>query len=422
MLDLFREIFASISHNKMRFLLTGVSIGWGIFLLIVLLGAGNGLYNGITAAWIDESDNILSIAPSKTMLPFNGHDKGRKIEITENDAYRIARTFEENVRVCVPELDTAVLVSAGTHFSMTDIAGFYPGFNVIKNNILIAGRKINDSDIEQERKVCVVSVHLCDRLFPREKPEGIVGREIRIYDVNFTVVGVYTPKRSYNITRTIYAPFSTVRSLWFRDDKISKVSYILEGLNTVAANDRFKTSLREWLAYDKDFDPADQKAVNVDNSVEFYLQVQSLFGVIKIFLWIVGLSTLVAGVVGISNIMLITVKERTRELAVRKAMGASSRSILTLVLTESVAITVLFGYIGMILGLWSVRVADIIVNKGVSGPSSGSGAAIFLNPSVEWTVILGATLIMVIAGLLAGYAPAKTAMRLRLVEALASPN
>ena len=420
MRDLFSEIFSSMSHSKTRLLLTGLSTAWGIFLLIVLLGTGNGILNGISNAWLNEDDNVVTIEPSTTMLPFEGLPVGRSINVTQEDGTSLQEAFPDNVLGFVPELDRNVTVSYRNKYSETDIAGFYPGYESIRNNVLLAGRNINDIDISQRRKVCLVSTNLCKRIFPADEPQDIVGRTVAVNDVAFTVAGVYRPAKSYNVSRTLIAPFTTVQSLYFDNDDISKLSITVAGLNTEAENRDFVEKMRAHLASCKQFSPQDKKALTITNTYDLALYISNLFKTINLFLWIVGLSTLVAGIVGVSNIMLITVRERTRELAVRKAMGAPRRSIITLVLTESVMVTVIFGYVGMVLGIGVIKLADMIVSASVDSTATGSGSSVFLNPSVDLGVVLGATLIMIIAGLLAGYMPAKKAVSIKLVEALAA--
>lgn len=420
MRDLFSEIFSSMSHSKTRLLLTGLSTAWGIFLLIVLLGTGNGILNGISNAWLNEDDNVVTIEPSTTMLPFEGLPVGRSINVTQEDGTSLLEAFPDNVLGFVPELDRNVTVSYRNKYSETDIAGFYPGYESIRNNVLIAGRNINEIDIAQRRKVCLVSTNLCKRIFPADEPHDIVGRTVAVNDVAFTVAGVYRPAKSYNVSRTLIAPFTTVKALYFDNDDISKLSITVAGLNTEAENRAFVEKMRAHLASYKQFSPQDKKALTITNTYDLALYISNLFKTINLFLWIVGLSTLVAGIVGVSNIMLITVRERTRELAVRKAMGAPRRSIITLVLTESVMVTVIFGYVGMVLGIGVIKLADMIVSASVDPTATGSGSSVFLNPSVDLGVVLGATLIMIIAGLLAGYMPAKKAVSIKLVEALAA--
>ena len=420
MRDLFSEIIASIRHSKTRFLLTGLSTAWGIFLLIVLLGTGNGILNGISNAWLNEDDNVVTLEPSTTMLPFEGLPAGRSIPITEADGRALREAFPDNVLDYVPELDRNVIVSYRNKYAETDIAGFYPGYEAVRNNVILAGRNINEADIEGRRKTCLISTNLCKRIFPADEPRDIVGRTVSVGDVAFKVVGVYKPAKSYNVSRTLIAPFSTVRSLYFENDDISKLSITLAGLNTEAENRAFVEKVRARLAAMKQFSPVDKKAVTITNTYDLALYIGSLFRTINLFLWIVGLSTLVAGIVGVSNIMLITVRERTRELAVRKAVGAPRRSIIRLVMTESVMVTVFFGYVGMLLGIGVIKLADLIVSASVDPTASGAGSSVFLNPGVDIGIVLGATLIMILAGLLAGYMPAKKAVSIKLVEALAA--
>ena len=422
MLELIAEIFSSIRHSKTRFLLTGLSTAWGIFLLIVLLGTGNGILNGISNAWLDEDDNVVTLEPSTTMLPFEGLPVGRSIDITEEDGVSIASAFPANVLKSIPEIDRNVVVSSRNKFSETDIAGFYPGYSAVRHNILLAGRDINDIDIDQCRKVCLVSTNLCKRVFPSEEPSQIVGRILSVEDIAFKIVGVYRPSKSYNVSRTVIAPFTTMQSLFCENDHISKISVVVAGLDSEASNHAFVEKLRTHMASLKQFSPLDKKAVTITNTYDLALYINGLFRTINLFLWIVGLSTLVAGVVGVSNIMLITVRERTRELAVRKAMGAPRRSIIRLVMTESVLVTVIFGYVGMLLGLGVVKLADLVVSASVDASQTGVGSSIFLNPGGDFGIVLGATLIMIFAGLLAGYMPARKAVSIKLVDALAATD
>ncbi|MBO7479296.1 MAG: ABC transporter permease, partial [Bacteroidales bacterium] len=239
MRDLFAEIFSSMRHSKTRLLLTGLSTAWGIFLLIVLLGTGNGILNGISNAWLNEDDNVVTIEPSTTMLPYEGLPVGRSINITEEDGRSLQNTFPDNIEGFVPELDLDVTVSYRNKYSETDIAGFYPGYEKVRNNVILAGRNINDIDIASQRKVCLVSTNLCKRIFPGDEPQDIVGRTVSVNEVAFTVVGVYRPAKSYNVSRTVIAPFTTIKSLYFDNDDISKLSVTVVGLNTEAQNNAF---------------------------------------------------------------------------------------------------------------------------------------------------------------------------------------
>lgn len=412
--EFFQEIFASISHNKLRVALTGFSIGWGIFLLIVLLGAGNGVLRGIVNAWVSEDDNIVIVEPSTTQLSWEGLSTNRKIEINSADLEYICNKFNSNIRMAVPQLDTVVIASSGIHHSTTVISGYYPGYDKIKNNTLIAGRDINDLDIEDHRKVCVISTYMCDRLFPDANSyEENVGKQIMVYESPFKVVGIYQPVKSYDVNRTIFAPLSTINDLYFREDRFSKVSLVVDGLSTIDANNRFVREVRRELAQLKNFNPADKKAVAISNSYELYLQIHGIYSAVQYFLWIVGLSTLIAGIVGVSNIMIISVKERTREIGVRCAMGATPRQVTMMVMIESVIITLIFGYIGMMLGLGLTQLLDFIIDN-----TLGENNTVFVNPTVSLGVVMAANGVMLVAGFLAGYFPARRAANIKLVDAL----
>ena len=410
MRELFAEVVASINHNRMRILLTGFSVGWGIFLLIIMLGSGNGIIHGITNGFVG-SDNIVTITPGKTMLAAQGRQKGSQIDFYLSDCDKLQRHFPDIIAKTMPQMDTTVRINlANDHMTVT-LSGLRTDYLKLKNRYISAGRDLNETDLRESRKVCVLTQPLAKRLFRDESP---VGRRIKVYNNNFLVVGVATSNRINDDQKTLFAPITTVERLFLRNAKLSSISLIANNLNTVEANEQFVKSARTFFAEEKGFSPKDAKAVDIYGSFEYFLQIRGVLNALRLFIWVIGIATLCIGVVGISNIMLISVKERIKELGVRKAMGASSGEIIRLVLFESVVITVIFGYIGMMIG---VGITQLL--KTLTDAVLGAHNTIFCNPTVDISIVLIANAIMIVCGLIAGYIPAKKATTVKLVDALA---
>lgn len=410
MKELLAEVVASINYNRTRIFLTGFSVGWGIFLLIIMLGSGNGIIHGITNGFIG-TDNIITITPGKTMLPAQGRQKGSKIDFYLSDSEWLKTHFPDVISKIMPQMDTTVRVNYANDHVLVSMSGLQTDYIVLKNRYISAGRDLNETDIREGRKVCVLTSPLAKRLF---RGESAIGKRIRVYNTSFLIVGVATSNRSNDDIKSLYAPITTVQRLFLRNAKLSSISIIANDLNTVEANEKFVNTLRTSFADRKGFSPKDVKAVDIYGSFEYFLQIRGVLNALKIFIWIIGLATLCIGVVGISNIMLISVKERIKELGVRKAMGASSGEIIRLVLFESVVITVIFGYIGMMIGVGLTQLLKTLTDSVL-----GAHNTIFCNPTVDISIVLIANAIMIVCGLIAGYIPAKKATTVKLVDALA---
>ena len=411
MIELLNEIAASISHNRTRIYLTGFAVGWGIFLLIIMLGAGNGIVNGITNGFIGTNNNIITITPGKTMLPAQGKQKDSRIDFYLTDCDKLEQRFPDIISKTMPQVKTTVRINYINDHTSVPISGFQTDYLVFMNRYISAGRDLDLTDISEERKVCVMSAPLAKRLF---RDEPAVGKRINVLGNSFLVVGVATSNRRNDEEKCLYAPLSTVRTLFRHDNTLSDISIIAEGLNTIEANETFIKSLRSYFADTKGFSPKDEKAVKITGDFEYFLQIRNVLAALRAFIWIIGLATLCIGVVGISNIMLISVKERIKELGVRKAMGASSGQIIRLVLLESVVITVIFGYVGMLIGVGLTQLLKVL-----SETFLGTNNTIFSNPTVDLSIVLIANAIMIVCGLIAGYIPAKKATTVKLVDALA---
>ena len=411
MRDLFAEIFAAMRYNKMRIILTGFSIGWGIFLLILMLGAGNGVLQGVINGLPYNAENIINVKTDTTTLAYKGLQKARGIRLTDNDCRGIYTEYSSLIEKMVPQLDTTVVIGYAAEHATTEMNGFYPDYLMVVRKKVISGRDINYADIHEKRKVCVITKSLAKRLFHHS---NLLGKRVNVYDTSVKVVGVVRPLLSVDKSKSIYMPFTTVRNLYFRDSHVSSLNMVMKGLDTEDANHQFVKHLRAMLSKQKNVSVKDAKAIVITNDFEYYLQITDALKAFRFFIWIVGIASLVAGVVGISNIMLITVRERMRELGVRKAMGASSFSIIRLVLLEAVITTLIFGYVGMLLGIGLTQLADRLATS-ILGPNND----IFCNPTVSFPMVIIANGVLLIAGLIAGYIPAKRAVSMKLVNALA---
>jgi putative ABC transport system permease protein len=412
MRDILAEVMASMKSNRMRIALTGFSIGWGIFILIVLMGAGNGLLKGMMANFSDNTDNIYTIVPGKTAMLHQGWPKNREIVFTRDDVEKLKTCFPDNIEHISATLSASADLSYGSVTTSGSIEGKEVGFERTEHIRIVEGRLLSQMDADSVRKTCLVSSSLAKILFRDEKHP--VGKYVNGNGVQLLVVGIYEPNIDIgSIVREVYVPYTTVHQVFCPEEKLSKITLMLRGLDDMNSNQTFEKQLSQKIADIKDFNVKDPSAVKLKSDYENYLSTVSILDGIYIFIVIIGLATLVSGVVGVSNIMMITVKERTRELGVRKAMGASNEHIVALVIVESVIITLIFGYVGMICGVGITQ----LMSKALS---AAGGSDIFSDPTVGLNIIFAANVVMLIAGIIAGYVPAKKAINSKLVDALSA--
>ena len=404
-LDLFQEIFATIRTNRLRTFLTGFSVAWGIFMLILLLGSGTGIQNGIRHEFKGVATNSIWIHQGQTSKPYRGLQTGRRIKFVNAD-------YEE-IKTAVPGVEHITAryyynwnntVSYKETSGVFSIIGCHPDHRHIKKTILMQGRNLNDNDLHEYRKVAYIGVQVREQLFNNESP---VGKHISINGVLFKVIGVFDDERSQRAQRILYLPITTAQKIYNGRNRIHSVMFTV-GEATVQESKDIQETVRRKMAVRHHFDPKDEKALRIWDSVEEFQKFMALFRNIRIFIWLIGIGTIFAGIVGISNIMLIAVKERTKEIGIRKALGATPWSIISLVLTESVLITTVSGYIGLVLGVGTIELA------------AGNLPALdlFRNPEVDLTVALGALALLVLSGLVAGFFPARRAAGIQPVEAL----
>ena len=413
---LITEIWSTVRRNKLRTALTGFAVAWGIFMLIFLLGAGNGLINAMLLQSEEFLDSSMEVGGGRTSKPYDGLKEGRSIELNDKDMAVTDNNFSENVeQTGATYSQDGLTFSHGANYVSGTLTGVYPNEIKINKKTMLYGRFVNDIDISQKRKVIVLSEDDARELMPLGT-ERIVGRYVDVDSTAFRVVGVYKADRS-GMNTSAYTAFTTLRTIYNKGDKVETILFSFKGLDTQEANDAFEAQYRARLNRNHRAAPDDERSVWLWNRFTQNLQMNTGIGVIRTALWVVGLFTLLSGIVGVSNIMLITVKERTREFGIRKAIGAKPLSILRLIIIESVVITTFFGYVGMVLGVAANEYMDATIGR-MKVNSGLFEATMFYNPTVGIDVCVAATAVMVIAGTLAGLVPARKAARIRPIEAL----
>lgn len=413
MSDLLQEILGTVMRNKLRTVLTGLSVAWGIFILIVLLGAGNGLIHAFELNSGNVVMNSVKVYPGTTTKPWQGMQEGRNVELEQEDCRLTAVRFPDNImEVGATVSQNAVDITYGKdHVSIT-LEGVMPSLVQIEGIKLVEGRFINQLDMQGNRKVMVLHKKTVEMLFPRE---SALGKMIKVNGLAFKVVGIYDDQNFFS--PSVYVPYNTLSLLYAKGNLVDNLMFTTRGLTDEKTNERFEDDFRTMLAHRHQFDASDNGAVWIWNRFTQYLQQQQATSILHIAIWVIGIFTLISGIVGVSNIMLITVRERTHEFGIRKALGASPFSILRLIIAESVLITTFFGYVGMVAGILATEYMDRLFGQQTVDVGVFS-ATVFHNPTVDISVAIQATLTLIIAGTLAGFFPARKAVMIRPIEAL----
>lgn len=413
MRDLLQEILGTVMRNKLRTVLTGLSVAWGIFILIVLLGAGNGLIHAFELNSGNVVMNSVKVYPGTTTKPWQGMQEGRNVELEQEDCRLAAVRFPDNImEVGATVSQNAVDITYGKdHVSIT-LEGVMPSLVQIEGIKLVEGRFINQLDMQENRKVMVLHKKTVEMLFPRE---SALGKMIKVNGLAFKVVGIYDDQNFFS--PSVYVPYNTLSLLYAKGNLVDNLMFTTRGLTDEKTNERFEDDFRTMLAHRHQFDASDNGAVWIWNRFTQYLQQQQATSILHIAIWVIGIFTLISGIVGVSNIMLITVRERTHEFGIRKALGASPFSILRLIIAESVLITTFFGYVGMVAGILATEYMDRLFGQQTVDVGVFS-ATVFHNPTVDISVAIQATLTLIIAGTSAGFFPARKAVMIRPIEAL----
>ncbi len=408
-MDFWQEIIMALSRNKLRTSLTGFAISWGIFILIVLLSAGNGIMNGISAEFSDKSQNTYMIYGGETSKPYMGHGTNRSIRFNDKDIRFLENGFR-NVDQVSPRIYLNGFASFNDKSGSIFLQGVKPVFKEINTIKMSEGRFVNELDEKNREKYIVIDKSLCNKLFDEEASP--LGQFVIINGIAFKIVGVWEGDVDSNGSNG-YVPFSTLKKIT-NQRHYYMLHFTTKGLETNEDNEAYTDYLRTQLAHLHEFDPDDQAAIYILSSQEEYRQTMKILHTLELFIWIIGFAMLISGIVGVSNIMRITVKERTNEIGIRKAIGAKSRSILTSIVTESMIITTIFGYIGMWLGMVVAEVGGNILSK----VQEGKSISLNIVPAIDIRIVLMATALLIVCGMLAGFFPARNAVKIKPIEAI----
>lgn len=416
MRELIKEIWSTSKRNKLRTSLMGFAVAWGIFMLIFLLGAGNGLINAQLQQSTRFLANSMRVFPGETSKAYKGLKEGRSITLNDKDILISNKTYGQYVDDVGGRLEQYNLnINYGDNYAASQsLVGVAPTHPKIDKTELIAGRFINEIDMKEQRKNVVLSRSQAKELCKDYR--SLVGKNVKISNLNFQVVGIYKDDESRNNTEAFIA-YSTIKTIYAKGDDAGSLEFTIKNLKTREDNKQFEKNYRASINNNHQAAPDDERTIWLWNRYMDNIQMNQGIAIMQTALWIVGLFTLLSGIVGVSNIMLITVKERTREFGVRKAIGAKPWSILKLIITESIIITSFFGYIGMVCGVAANEIMDATIGH-TTVDTGLFKAAMFVNPTVGIGTCIGATITIVIAGTIAGVIPAIKAARIRPIEAL----
>jgi len=408
-IERWQEIFEAISKNRLRTFLTGVSVASGIFILVILLGAGKGLQNGIEKQFERDAAGIIEVWSGTTTKEYKGLNPGRQIQYRDADYNQSVQKFDDKL-----DLRASTYNYWGAPFSYGKESGSYqyrgatPDYGRVENLTIVQGRYVNDSDIANNEKVACIGMKIKTDLF---KDKDALGKEIIINGINFKVVGVFTDPGGEREEARAYLPLTTVQRAFGNGDKISNLFFTMKKTNdydeALAQSEQFTKDLKDLLKSRNMVAPDDDGGVGVYNSVKDAKQFYDLNLYIRLFFWWVGICTIIAGVVGVSNIMLIIVKERTKEIGIRKALGASPFSIISMILHESIFITTIAGFTGLLASLLLLEFVGPMVQS-----------EYFQNPQVDFNVALTTLALLVFAGAMAGFFPAYRAAKIKPIVAL----
>jgi len=409
-IDKWQEIFFTIRKNKLRTFLTAFSVAWGIFILMILLGFGTGLRHGVEYDFRADAVNSIYINPGQTSIPYKGMKPGRNITLKNEDLDYLTERVDGVEHsagrfFCYGEFT----VRYKEKYSSYQVLGITPELMYVENQSPKEGRYINDLDLQDRRKVAIIGPKVVEGLFSSN--ENPIGKWIDVRGIQYKIVGIYNDQGDEGEVNRIFIPLTTAQLAYNAKNRLHTIMYTVGDASTKESNEIVEQT-RNLLARKYQFDPNDDRALFIWNSVENFQRFMQLFYGIRMFLWVIGIFTIIAGIVGVSNIMLIIIKDRTREIGVRKAIGATPSSIIGLFLQESILITVIAGYTGLISGIGIIEfIKWALVEFNVDAPY-------FRDPDIDLFTAVAATLLLVFSGALAGYFPAKRAAKVNPIEAL----
>ncbi|MFL2600203.1 MAG: ABC transporter permease [Flavobacteriaceae bacterium] len=404
--DTWFEIFSTVRKNKLRTFLSGFTVALGIFIFIVLFGFGNGLKNQFKEFFLDDATNVLTIFPSKTSKPYKGFKTNRQIEFKNDDIIDLEKNFKFFLENISPRITRYAQSSYKLESNNYRTVGVSPSYIYFEKHVLMKGRYINNDDVTSKKKYAVIGRLVAQDLFGTDVDP--LGEYINIDSSNFKIIGIFKDSGGDNEERVIVMPYTTRQLLEKSNDKIGQILVSFRPELGYIGAVAFEDKIRNFFEIKKSIDPTDPRGIFIRNIAKDLKNNQTFSSVLQYIVTFVGLGTLLAGIIGISNIMVFVVKERTKELGVRKALGASPNAIVGTILLESIFITTLFGYIGMIFGV------VLLNNMG----SSLAEDYFIKNPYVDSYTAIFSTIILIIFGAIAGYIPAKRASKISPIEAM----
>ncbi|QWX84085.1 ABC transporter permease [Cellulophaga sp. HaHaR_3_176] len=402
--DIWQEIIYSIKNNRLRTFLTGFSVGWGIFILVLLLASVNGMQNGFYLRFNDDATNAIFIRTGNTTKAYAGFEINRRIQLKNDDIEYIQKSFPDAVEYISARYYASANARYKSETGSYGVQAVHPDHQMIEKTIITKGRYINSNDLASKAKVAVIGRKVKQDLF---KEEEALGKFVEFNGLPFRVVGIFTDEGDDNAERKIYAPITTYQGIYGNTDNINDIALTYNPNFDLTKALGFSRRLESIFKRRHKVSPDDQSGIRVWNYAEAFSDISSFTGVLNVIGIVVGLLILIAGIVGIGNIMVFTVKERTKEIGIRKALGAEPSQIIKLVILESVFITAMSGFIGL---LFATSILAVI------GPHIQSPA--FANPSVSFSTVFTATVILIVAGVFAGLIPALKAANIKPIVAL----
>lgn len=400
------EVLLSVRMNRKRLLLTGLAVSWGMFILIVLLGASEGLKNGVVNTFHINMPKLSTVYPGVVSIPWHGLSKGNRIELFRNDAVLLENSGIEYIEEVFPVVNQPGQIVSNGKNPLVVLTGCPQGYSEAVFEKVVQGRDIDGPDVQHSRNVMVVNSYLAEQLAPSGH---VVGTVVDFNGIPFTIVGVTQGLFAEDTSPMCFCPISTAMTLFRARGNVDALFIRSGKVPNMDINRKYVDQIRKFIADNKGFNPDDNMALQVANDNEYFILGYGVLDSLSIFIWLLGIGMLVAGIIGVSNIMTVSVKERTKEFGIRLTMGAPGSEIIKLVVTESLIIVFSFGYLGIMFALLLLKVFNSV---------AGGAIEMFSNPSVGFWTVIAANLVITAAGVIAGYRPAKRATEINLVEVL----